>query len=90
MLTERKTSAYADSMVAVDILVRAASNADDPGEGLRAIAALKRLSDDLEVLHVERARDLGWTWQQIAEALGVTRQTVHRKHQTGATRKGKG
>ncbi len=22
----------------------------------------------------------GWTWSQVAEALGVTRQAVHKKH----------
>jgi hypothetical protein len=53
---------------------------DDPGEGLRAIAALRRLLDRLELLHVERARAIGWSWEQIAGALGVTKQTVHRKH----------
>lgn len=58
----------------------ASAAADDPGDGLRAIAALRRLLDRLERLHVERARDRGWSWQDIAEALGVTKQTVHRKH----------
>jgi hypothetical protein len=53
---------------------------DEPGEGLRAIAALRRLLDRLELLHVERARAIGWSWEQIAGALGVTKQTVHRKH----------
>ncbi|HTT53687.1 MAG TPA: helix-turn-helix domain-containing protein [Streptosporangiaceae bacterium] len=23
---------------------------------------------------------LGWSWQEIAERLGVTKQTMHRKH----------
>ena len=53
---------------------------EDPGEGLRAIAALRRLLDRLELLHVQRARALGWSWEQIATPLGVTKQTVHRKH----------
>ena len=53
---------------------------DDPGVGLRAVAAMRRLADKLEILHVRRARSLGWSWQQIADALGVTRQTVHKKH----------
>jgi hypothetical protein len=61
-----------------DLAVAAA--VDDPGAGLRAIAALRRLLDRLELLHVERARSLGWSWEQIAGALGVTKQTVHRKH----------
>ncbi|PRI12179.1 RNA polymerase subunit sigma-70 [Leucobacter massiliensis] len=53
---------------------------DDPGVGLRAVRALRVLADRLETLHVERARALGWSWQQIADALGVTRQAAHKKH----------
>ena len=60
-------------------LAIAATN-DHPGEGLRAIAALRRLLDRLEDLHVEHARDRGWSWEEIAGVLGVTKQTVHRKH----------
>lgn len=53
---------------------------EHPGEGLKAIAALRRLLDRLEELHVEHARERGWSWEEIAAALGVTKQTVHRKH----------
>jgi DNA-directed RNA polymerase specialized sigma24 family protein len=56
----------------------AASN--DPDIGLRAVAALRALTERLEVLQVEHARKLGWSWQEIAVRLGVTKQTVHRKH----------
>lgn len=56
------------------------AGSQDPQEGLRAVAALRRLLEQLEVLHVDRARTLGWSWQEIAEELGVTKQTVHRKH----------
>ena len=52
----------------------------DPAVGLRAVAAMRRLADRLELLHVRRARSLGWSWQDIADALGVTRQAVHKKH----------
>jgi len=52
----------------------------DPSLGLRAVAALRRLLEQLEALHVESARGLGWSWQEIAGELGVTKQTVHRKH----------
>lgn len=52
----------------------------DPAVGLRAVAALGRLLDQIEVLQVDNARARGWSWQDIAEALGVTKQTVHRKH----------
>jgi len=53
---------------------------DDPGVGLRAVRSLRELADRLEALQVERARALGWSWQEIANALGVTRQAVHKKH----------
>ena len=52
----------------------------DPAVGLRAVAALGRLLEQLEALHVRNARARGWSWQDIADALGVTKQTVHRKH----------
>jgi Homeodomain-like domain len=56
----------------------AASN--DPDVGLRAVAALRALAERLEIVQVDNARELGWSWQQIAGRLGVTKQTVHRKH----------
>ena len=52
----------------------------DPEVGLRAVAALRTLAERLELLQVQNARDLGWSWQEIAHRLGVTKQTVHRKY----------
>lgn len=52
----------------------------DPAVGLQAVAALRRLLEELERLHVDNARDQGWTWQSIATSLQVSRQTVHEKH----------
>jgi hypothetical protein len=52
----------------------------DPSTGLRAVAVLRRLCDDLERSQVRRARALGWSWQQIGDALGTSRQAVHKKH----------
>ena len=57
-----------------------AAAAEDPATGLRAIRALRELADRLEALQVANARDRGWSWQQIAESLGVSRQAVHKKH----------
>jgi hypothetical protein len=54
--------------------------ADDPATGLRAVRSLRELADRLEVLQVSRARAMGWSWQEVADALGVTRQAVHKKH----------
>lgn len=69
-------------------MVRLAEAVDsrDPAVGLAAVASLRTLVDELEVLHVENARDHGWSWQAIAEALGVSRQSVHKKHRSGRRR----
>lgn len=52
----------------------------DPRVGLRAVAALRRLVEQLEALQVRNARVLGWSWQQIADELRVSKQAVHHKH----------
>ena len=53
---------------------------DDPAIGLRASLALHRLAERVEAKHVAAARGKGWSWQQIGDALGVTRQSVHTKY----------
>jgi hypothetical protein len=58
----------------------AAASSADPRVGLRAVVALRRLLEGLEQLQVANARRNGWSWQEIADALQVTRQGVHKKH----------
>jgi transcriptional regulator of acetoin/glycerol metabolism len=67
-----------DMQSTLEIAEGAASN--DPDIGLRAAAALRALTERPEILQADNARKLGWSWQDIATRLGVTRQTVHRKH----------
>ena len=55
-------------------------SSDDPAVGLRAALALHRLAERVEANHVASAREKGWSWQQIGDALGVTRQSVHSKY----------
>lgn len=69
-------------------LARAAGS-KDPAVGLRAVAALRTVLESLEALQVANARDAGWSWEQIARVLGVTKQAVHRKHAGGGLRKGR-
>jgi hypothetical protein len=57
-----------------------ATTSDDPVIGLRAALALRRLAERVEANQVAVARHKGWSWQQIGDALGVTRQSVHAKH----------
>lgn len=66
-------------MTDVTDLVQAAESAD-VRVGLRAAVALRRLAERLEELQVERARRQGWSWQQIADVLEVTRQAVHKRY----------
>jgi hypothetical protein len=79
MLTTGGVSTYIDTMTTDSELAQAASSSD-PAEGLRAVRALRDLADRLERLQVGRARDLGWTWQEIAAHAGVSRQAVHKKY----------
>jgi DNA-directed RNA polymerase specialized sigma24 family protein len=60
-----------------------ATSSTDPAVGLAAVAALRELLESLEALQVENARERGWSWQQIAGALGVSKQAVHKKHGGG-------
>ena len=53
---------------------------EDPAVGFRAVLALRRLAERLEARQVAAARRQGWSWQQIGEALGVTRQSIHTKY----------
>jgi Homeodomain-like domain len=57
-----------------------AAASHDPAEGLRAVLALRRLLEAVEAVQVDNARARGWSWQDIARALGVSRQAVHKKH----------
>lgn len=52
----------------------------DPAVGLRAVGALHRLAEQVETAAVARARAQGWSWGQIGDALGVSRQSVHAKY----------
>lgn len=63
---------------AKDLAIQVAS--DDPEAGLRAVAALRRLLERVERIHVANARKRGASWQDIADELGVSKQAVHKKY----------
>lgn len=52
----------------------------DPADGLRAAVALRRLAEQVEAQNVRRARLDGWSWEQVGDALGVSKQAAHKKH----------
>lgn len=82
MLTVLDPSAYADGMATIAEL-DSAVHGTDPDAGLRAVARLRSLVEQLEAQQVAAARRAGWSWRDIALRLGVTKQTVHRKHHGG-------
>ncbi len=69
-------------------LVGAASSSE-PAEGLEAVASLRVLLESLEELQVHNARSAGWSWQEIATVLGVSKQAVHKKFGGGRRLLGK-
>ena len=60
--------------------ITAQLNSDDPAVGLRAVGALHRLAEQVEASSVKLARDRGWSWEQIGDALGISRQSAHAKY----------
>jgi DNA-directed RNA polymerase specialized sigma24 family protein len=52
---------------------------DDPEAAFAAVLALRKLADTLERRAVRAALADGWSWADIAEALGVTRQAAHKR-----------
>ena len=65
------------------------ATSQDPAVGLRAVAALRRLADQLEALQVGNARAQGWSWEAIGALLGVTKQAVHKKYARPERRTGR-
>lgn len=57
-----------------------AVDSKDPADGLRGVRLLRSMAERLEASHVIAARRVGWTWEQIGDALGVSRQAVHKKY----------
>ncbi len=63
-----------------DEIATAAGDITDPLAGLRAVASLRMLTESLELRQVEAALRAGLSWNDVAAALGVTRQAVHKKY----------
>lgn len=77
-LTSEHLSSQTDTMARDDLSAQLHST--DPAIGLRAVGALHRLAEQVEANHVRLARQQGWSWEQIGDALGVSRQSIHAKY----------
>ena len=83
-LTSPVGSRYVDGMSEAELVTQTAS--DDPAVGLRAVASLRSLLEAVVELQVKAARERGWSWQEIAALLGVSKQAVHQKYGKGERR----
>ena len=75
MLTIFTSSAIVDGM-------KLPQHLPDPGdvaEALASVVALRQLADQYESRAVRIALRNGWSWSQIGEALGVSKQSAHRR-----------
>jgi DNA-binding NarL/FixJ family response regulator len=63
--------------------------ASDPEAAFASVVALRRLTNSLEQDAVIQAIADGWTWNDIAISLGVTRQAVHKRYSGLFNKKGK-
>jgi hypothetical protein len=63
-----------------EVALAEAASGQDPPAGLRAARALRELAERLEALQVGNARAQGWSWQEIAFFLGISKQAVHKKY----------
>ncbi len=55
-------------------------SAKNPELALAAVVAIRRKADQLERRAVAEALAQGWSWSEIAEALGVSKQAAHKRH----------
>ena len=68
-------------------LVRQGTNLELPMSALVALAELKVQIREAELAAIGAARERGATWEDIAGALGVTRQALHQRLRTARRRR---
>jgi predicted transcriptional regulator len=64
-----------------------ASEPEDTLRELKQITKQRKQLERREATLVRRARNQGYVWEEIAAALGVTKQAVHKKHAAGLVKR---
>ena len=59
----------------------------NPEQALAAVVALRYMADQLERKAVREAITQGWSWSDVAEALGVSKQAAHKRHAASVSKK---
>lgn len=57
-----------------------AKSTEDPLRELKQLVKNRKALDRREATLVRRARNAGYVWEEIATALGVSKQAVHKKY----------
>ena len=52
---------------------------NDIETALASVVAMRLAADRMELHAVRAALEQGWTWAEIAEALGVSKQAAHKR-----------
>jgi len=60
--------------------IKSLPSPDNPEEALAAVVALRHMAEQLERKAIKEAISQGWSWSQVAEALGVSKQAAHKRH----------
>ena len=60
--------------------IKSLPSPENPEEALAAVVALRHMAEQLERKAVKEAISQGWSWSQVAEALGVSKQAAHKRH----------
>ena len=57
-----------------------------PLTGLRTVVELRQTLERLEGCFAAEARHAGWTWAEIGEVLGISRQSAFARHRLAVRR----